>query len=278
MSSLLTALPTFSTDQWSVVRGQLTVAQDLRRRLVVTVHRSLVTELDIGIGSEQLILVSAPWSVVILISMLDGDYFFYGRNNTDILLMLVTLADQWSSFLINTNDHVFKNINVHVNKPTRDICDNPSIESQVNIENYIDSSSLLPDRYCSTVRRTVYNVQCTTYSVQRTVYNVHCTAYSVRRTLYKHILYDVQCTFMRQLQRTVYGVCITMYILCRIQYEAAQSTVYSVHSALYRIYYTAYTVQCTMYDVRRTQYYIVYTVKCTQYTVRRHVFQGRCSV
>ena len=50
------------------------------------------------------------------------------------------------------------------------------------------------------VRRTVYVVQCTPYSVRRTVYAVQCTPYSVRRTVYA-----VQCT-PYSVRRTVYAV------------------------------------------------------------------------
>ena len=75
---------------------------------------------------------------------------------------------------------------------------------------------------------TVYNVQCTMYSVQCTVYNVQCTMYCVQCTVY-----NVQCT--------VYSVQCTVYnVLC---------TMYSVQCTVYNVQCTVYNVQCTVYNV-----------------------------
>ena len=45
------------------------------------------------------------------------------------------------------------------------------------------------------ITRTVYVMQCMSYSVRRTVYVVQCTSYSVRRTVYvvQCTLYNVRC-------------------------------------------------------------------------------------
>ena len=62
---------------------------------------------------------------------------------------------------------------------------------------------------------TVYNVQCTMYSVQCTVHNVQCTMYSAQ-----YIVYNVQCT-MYSVQCVVYTIHITVYcVQCTLVFSA----------------------------------------------------------
>ena len=97
--------------------------------------------------------------------------------------------------------------------------------------------------YDLSLRRTVYDVQCTTYSVRLTVYDVQCTTYSVRLkytyTSYSIRLtdYDVNCQYLHEIrhsgQRTVYVVQWITNSIRRI------CTLYTVYCTVYtRLYHT----------------------------------------
>ena len=111
-----------------------------------------------------------------------------------------------------------------------------------------------------TIQCTVYNVQCTMYSVQCTVYNVQCTMYSVQCTVY-----NVQCT-MYSVQCTVYNV---------------QCTMYSVQCTVYNVQCTMYSVQCILYkngewllSLRRL---CVHVMRSAIYTIDENFLTGPIS-
>ena len=100
----------------------------------------------------------------------------------------------------------------------------------------------------NTVRRTLYNVQCTLYTAVQFV--VHCICNTVRRTLYTiHCtMYTGQCTLYNCTQYIVYsiqGINSIVYIL-----YCTNSNLYTTISCLKtRLSQQLYTVQFTGYTI-----------------------------